>query len=82
MDDLNERDFLRAQADTLQEAWDDYHRSYLELFDVVNAMPEEDFGESHRFSWWEGQAALSASCLLHSPSPCGCVPLRELSHFR
>jgi pimeloyl-ACP methyl ester carboxylesterase len=55
MDDLNERDFLRAQADTLQEAWDDYHRSYLELFDVVNAMHEEDFGETHRFSWWEGR---------------------------
>jgi pimeloyl-ACP methyl ester carboxylesterase len=55
MDDLNERDFLRAQAETLQEAWDDYHRSYLELFDVVNAMPEEDFGEAHRFSWWEGR---------------------------
>jgi hypothetical protein len=45
----------RWLADTLQEAWDDYHRSYLELFDVVNAMPEEDFGESHRFSWWEGR---------------------------
>ena len=55
MDDLNERDFLRAQADTLQEAWDDYHRSYLELFDVVNVMLEEDFGETHRFSWWEGR---------------------------
>src|SRR5215472_5323785 len=55
MDDLNERDFLRAQADTLQEAWDDYHRSYLELFDVVNPMPEEDFGAIHRFSWWEGR---------------------------
>ena len=55
MDDLNERDFLRAHADTLQEAWDEYHRSYLQLFDVVNAMPEEDFGENHRFSWWEGQ---------------------------
>jgi hypothetical protein len=55
MEDLNERDFLRAQAYTLQEAWDDYHRSHLELFDVVNAMPEEDFGESQRYSWWEGQ---------------------------
>jgi pimeloyl-ACP methyl ester carboxylesterase len=55
MDDLNERDFLRAQADTLQEAWEDYHQSYLELFDVVNAMPEEDFGETQRFSWWEGR---------------------------
>ena len=53
MDDLNERDFLRAE--TLEEARDDYRRSFLQLFDIVNAMPEEDFGEVHRFSWWEGQ---------------------------
>jgi hypothetical protein len=55
MDDLNERDFLYAQAETLQEAWDDYHRGYLELYNVVNAMPAEDFGVPHRFSWWEGE---------------------------
>lgn len=55
MDDLNERDFLRARSDSLQEAWDEYHRSYLQLFDVVNSMPEEDFGITHRFSWWEGE---------------------------
>ena len=55
MDDLNERDFLRARAESLPEAWDNYHRSFLQLFDVVNSMPEEDFGTAHRFSWWEGK---------------------------
>src|SRR5579872_7455286 len=42
MDELNERDFLRARAEMLEEAWDDYHRSFLQLFDIVNSMPEED----------------------------------------
>jgi len=55
MDDLNERDFLRTRDDTLQEARDDYRRSYQQLLSLVKSMPEEDFGESHRFSWWEGQ---------------------------
>ena len=55
MDELNERDFLRTRDDTLQEARDDYRRSYQRLYDLLKTMPEEDFGESHRFSWWEGQ---------------------------
>lgn len=55
MDDLNERDFLNTQDYTLQEARDDYRQSYQQLFDLVKSMPEEDFGESHRFLWWEGE---------------------------
>ena len=55
IDDLNERDFLRTREDTLQEARDDYRRSYQQLYDLVKSMPEEDFGETHRFSWWEGE---------------------------
>lgn len=55
IDDLNERDFLRTRDYTLQEVRDDYRRSYQQLFDLVKSMPEEDFGETHRFSWWEGQ---------------------------
>ena len=68
MDELNERDFLAAQADTLQEAWDKYRRLYLELFDLVNSMPEEDFGENHRFSWWQGEpisAVIAANSFEH-----------------
>jgi hypothetical protein len=55
MDDLNERDFLRTRDYTLQEARDDYRQSYQQLLALVKSMPEEDFGEAHRFSWWEGQ---------------------------
>ena len=55
MDELNERDFLRARDDTLQEARDDYRRSYQQLLALVRSMAEEDFGETHRFSWWQGE---------------------------
>jgi hypothetical protein len=55
MDDLNERDFLNTRNYTLQEAQEDYRQSYQQLFDVVKSMPEEDFGPSSRFSWWEGE---------------------------
>jgi hypothetical protein len=55
IDDLNERDFLRTRDYTLSEARDDYRRSYQQLLDLVKSMPEEDFGEAHRFSWWEGE---------------------------
>ncbi len=55
MDDLNERDFLNARNATLQEARDDYHQSYQHLFDLLKSMPAEDFGNTHRFSWWEGE---------------------------
>ena len=55
MDELNERDFLNARNATLQEARDDYRRSYQHLFDLLKSMPEEDFGNTHRFSWWEGE---------------------------
>ncbi len=55
IDDLNERDFLNTQNYTLQEARDAYRQSYRQLFDLVKSMPEEDFGMSHRFSWWEGE---------------------------
>ena len=55
MDDLNELDFLRTRDDTLQEARDDYRQSYQQLLALVKSMPEEDFGETHRFSWWQGR---------------------------
>jgi len=55
MDDLNERDFLNARNATLQGARDDYRQSYQYLFDLLKSMPEEDFGEAHRFSWWQGE---------------------------
>ena|SRR5579859_3039371 len=55
MDELNERDFLKARAATLQEARDDYRRSYQHLSGLLQAMPEEDFAVPHRFSWWEGE---------------------------
>jgi hypothetical protein len=55
MDELNERNFLRTRGDTLQEARDDFRRSYQQLYDLLKSMPEEDFGEAHRFSWWEGE---------------------------
>lgn len=53
MDDLNERDYLRAHDDSLQEARDDYRQSYQQFLELLKSMPEEDFGETHRFSWWE-----------------------------
>ena len=55
MDDLNERDFLRARDYTLQEAREDYRQSYQQLLALLKSMPEEDFGETHRFSWWQGR---------------------------
>jgi len=55
IDNLNERDFLRTRDDTLQEARDDYRQSYRQLLELVKSMPEGDFGEVHRFEWWEGE---------------------------
>ena len=55
MDDLNERDFLRARDYTLQEARNDYRQSYQQFLELLKSVPEEDFGETHRFSWWQGR---------------------------
>lgn len=55
MDKLNERDFLIAQHLSLQEVLANSRRSYQQLLDLVKSLPEEDFGENHRFSWWEGK---------------------------
>jgi hypothetical protein len=55
IDELNEYDFLRTRDSLLQEVLVDERRFYQQLLDLVKSLPEEDFGENHRFSWWEGE---------------------------
>lgn len=51
MDKLNAQFYQENKSLTLDEVLADFHTSYQHIFDLVQAIPEEDLLNPHRFAW-------------------------------
>ncbi len=60
LDRLNERDFLSNQNRPLQDVLADFHRSYQQFLEQIEALSEEDITVPQRFSWMHGESLIPA----------------------
>jgi len=51
MDKLNAQFYQENKSLSLAEVLADFHTSYQHIFDIVQAMPEQDLVSPHRFTW-------------------------------
>ena len=54
MDKLNAQFYQENKTLPLDEVLADFHTSYQRIFDIVQAMPEEDLVNPHKFAWSKG----------------------------
>ncbi len=55
MDKLNAQFYQDNKSLPLDEVLADFHTSYQHIFDITQAIPEEDLLNPHRFDWTHGQ---------------------------
>lgn len=55
MDALNAQFYLENKSLPLDEVLKDLRTSYQHIMDIVQAMPEEDLMNPHRFAWSQGE---------------------------
>jgi hypothetical protein len=55
MDKLNAQFYQENKSRSLDEVLADFRTSYQYIFDIVQAMPEEDLISPHRFVWSKGE---------------------------
>ena len=55
MDKLNAQFYQENKSRSLDEVLTDFRTSYQHIFDIVQAMPEEDLMSPHRFAWSQGK---------------------------
>ena len=55
MDKLNAQFYQENKSRSLDEVLADFRISYQHIFDIVQAMPEEDLISPHRFAWSKGE---------------------------
>jgi len=56
MDRLNEQFYKENKSRPLADVLGDFRSSYLQIVEAVQAMPEEDLIDSHRFAWLNGDS--------------------------
>jgi hypothetical protein len=54
IDRLNEQFYQEGKARPLAEALTDFRTTYLQIVEVVQALPWEDLADAHRFVWLNG----------------------------
>ncbi len=56
MDRLNEQFYKENRSRPLADVLGDFRSSYLQIVEAVQAMPEEDLIDPHRFAWLNGDS--------------------------
>ena len=54
IDRLNEQFYQEGKARPLAEVLTDFRTTYLQIVEVVQALPWEDLADAHRFAWLNG----------------------------
>ena len=55
MDALNAQFYQENKSRLLDEVMADFYTTYQQIMDIVQAMPEEDLMNPHRFAWSKGE---------------------------
>ncbi len=55
LDKLNENFYQENKSLSLNTVLTDFHTSYQHIFDITQAMPEEELINPHKFTWMHGQ---------------------------